>query len=123
MDRLRHHRASIRALLQLLYNWAIDRSIAVSTFDSGRRGRLAVIRSALQIIQLLVILADEIGVVGAALGRSCFAGRDETAHVAVAAWFGGLRLLVGDMAEEGRKNWHTADNDSDCLLGDAWVYC
>ncbi len=67
MNRLRHQRASIRALLQLLNNWAMDRTIAVSTFDSSRSCRLAVIRSALQIIQLLVILADEIGVVGAAL--------------------------------------------------------
>lgn len=67
MNRLRHQRASIRALLQLLNNWAMDRTIAVSTFDSSRSCRLAVIRSALQIIQLLVILADEIGIVGAAL--------------------------------------------------------
>lgn len=105
MHRLRHQRANIRALLQLLNDWFMKRTIAVSTLDSSGSRRLAVIRSALQIIQLLVVLANEIGVVGAALGWSYFASSDETAHVAVAARFGGLRLLVRDVAEEGWEDW------------------
>ena len=73
--------------------------------------------SALQIIQLLVILANEVRIVCTALGWPGLAIGDETTNVAVIARFGGLGLLARNMSEEGWQDRHAADDDPDNLLG------